>query len=271
MPENITAQVEEQQALGGDYHLLRIAGPTIAAAARAGQFVMLGLGDPGEMLIRRPFSIARVIESAEGPVAFEILYKVVGRGTLAFSRLRPGAAMSVLGPLGRGFWLPAPEAPCRPILVAGGIGIAPFPLFVQQLGPAARHAEVIYGGRSAVDLPLARWFEPRCGTLTLATEDGTEGLRGRITAPLEQALDQADEQEGSCVFACGPHPMLAAVARLCLERQIPCQLALEETMACGFGVCLGCVVPRRHPTDAFDRFARVCTEGPVFDAREIVL
>ncbi|MDQ7006796.1 MAG: dihydroorotate dehydrogenase electron transfer subunit [Acidobacteriota bacterium] len=270
MPENITARVQQQQDLGQDYFLLRIAGARIAAAAKAGQFVMLGLGDPGEMLIRRPFSVARLADTAEPP-AFDIVYKVVGRCTLAFSRLGEGAELNVLGPLGRGFWRPGADAPCRPVMVAGGIGIAPFPLLVQQLGEAAGRAELIYGGRSAGDLPLAEWFEPRCRKVTLATEDGSVGLRGRVTTPLESALEGVVEQDGTCVFACGPHPMLKAVAEICLARKIPCQLALEETMACGFGVCLGCVVPRRHPADAFDSFVRVCTEGPVFDAREILL
>jgi len=271
MPENITARVQQQQDLGQGYFLLRIAGEGVAAAAKAGQFVMLGLGDPGEMLIRRPFSVARLVEESRGPAAFEILYKVVGRCTLTFSRLREGADLNVLGPLGRGFWRPSADAPCRPVMVAGGIGPAPFALLVQQLGEAAEQAELIYGGRRAGDLPLAEWFEPRCRKVTLTTEDGSRGIRGRVTTPLQSALEQAVDQDGTCVFACGPQPMLKAVAEICLARSIPCQLALEETMACGFGVCLGCVVPRRQPAGEFDRFVRVCTEGPVFDAREILL
>ncbi|RMG42938.1 MAG: dihydroorotate dehydrogenase electron transfer subunit [Acidobacteria bacterium] len=268
MRENRSVEVVAQEALGGDCHLMRLRWPELARSARAGQFVMIGLPDLGAMLLRRPFSVARVGSEAGGPATFEILYKVFGRATAAFSRLRPGARLAVLGPLGRGFWTPdGAGAGSRALLVAGGIGVAPFPLLLQQLGPRAASATLLYGGRSRADLPLLDWFSSRCRVVPV-TEDGSCGRRGLVTDALADELERGGE---AVVYACGPAPMLKAAAELCLERNVPCQLALEEMMACGFGVCLGCVVERRRPATPFERYARVCTEGPVFDAREVAL
>ncbi|MDH3283591.1 MAG: dihydroorotate dehydrogenase electron transfer subunit [Acidobacteriota bacterium] len=261
--------VEDQIDLGGGYYVLRIGWPELAREIQPGQFVMIGLPDLTEMLIRRPFSVARVCPDQDpDPTSFELLYKVVGRATHTFSRLRRGSEMTVLGPLGRGFWLPD-DGDVELLLVAGGIGNAPFPLLVQRLGEKARKTTLFFGGRTRGDLTLLDWFEQRCHVV-VATEDGSLGARGRVTEPLVSHLD-GSRNRPRLVLACGPHPMLRAVAAACLERDVPCQLAVEETMACGFGVCLGCVVPKRHPTSEFDRFVRVCREGPVFDAREIVL
>ncbi|UCF66472.1 MAG: dihydroorotate dehydrogenase electron transfer subunit [Acidobacteriota bacterium] len=273
MTENRDCTVAGQRELGEDYFLLQVAWPELANQVCAGQFVMLGLPDIGEMLIRRPFSVARTVASEPGraPCSFEILYKVYGRATRAFSRLRAGAVVSVLGPLGRGFWLPDESEHDRTeiVLVAGGIGNAPFPLLLQQLGPRAQHVSLFFGGRSREDLTLLSWFRERCQVIT-TTEDGSEGRRALVTEPLAEKLDD-DPNRRRVVLACGPQPMLKAVAEICLAREVLCQLALEETIACGFGVCLGCVVEQRHPASEFERYVRVCTEGPVFDAREVIL
>ncbi|GAB4374185.1 MAG: dihydroorotate dehydrogenase electron transfer subunit [Acidobacteriota bacterium] len=269
MPFDVIAAVTDQRELGPDTWLLALDAPQIAAAARAGEFVMLGLPEIDRMLIRRPFSIARVGPAEGGaPRTIEIVYKVFGSRTAMFSTLRPGAKMSVLGPLGRGFWLPEPDGPRELLLVAGGIGIAIFPLLVQQLGARAGEASLLYGARTAAELVLRDWFAERGVAVELATDDGSAGHHGMVTDLLEARL--ARPARGTrLVMACGPTPMLRAVGDLAMAREVPCQLALEETMACGFGVCLGCVVPRRNPEGEFDRFVRVCTEGPVFDAREV--
>lgn len=268
MPWDLLATVTDQRELGSGHWLLALEAPEIAATARAGEFVMLGLPGIERMLIRRPFSIARVSGDDTPPRTIEILYKVFGQRTAAFSELRPGARMSVLGPLGRGFWLPEADGPRELLLVAGGIGIAIFPLLVQQLGPHPEGARLLYGARSAGELVMREWFVEQGVPVEVATEDGSAGRAGLVTSLLEERL--AEQPAGTrLVLACGPTPMLRAVADLALARDVPCQLALEETMACGFGVCLGCVVPRRNPEGEFDRFVRVCTEGPVFDAREV--
>lgn len=272
MPYNVVARVTEQDDLGSGYYLIRLAAPEIAAEARAGQFVMLGLPDIDVMLVRRPFSVARVHPASGSgrPEAIDIVYKVFGRRTLAFSHLRPGSDMSLLGPLGRGFWIPEDSDDAELLLVAGGIGNAPFPLLLQQLGPRAAQTTLFFGGRSRADLTLLDWFRKECREVVATTEDGSEGERGLVTQPLKRSLDQ-NPGRPRVVMACGPKPMLRAVAELCAARNVPCQLSVEETMACGFGVCLGCVVERRRPDGDFDRYVRVCTEGPVFDSREIRL
>ncbi len=269
MPMDARVTVEDQTDLGHGYFVLRLAWPELASEIQPGQFVMIGLPDLKEMLIRRPFSVARVAPGPrDAPVSFDLLYKVMGRATLAFSRLRRGSELAVLGPLGRGFWLPEDDD-VELLMVAGGIGNAPFPLLLQHLGDEARTATLFFGGRSRSDLTLLEWFEARCRVVPV-TEDGSLGETGRVTGPLAEHLDGASSSP-RLVLACGPHPMLRAVAEICLSRDVPCQLAVEETMACGFGVCLGCVVPKRNPASEFDRFVRACREGPVFDAREIVL
>lgn len=272
MAYNLVAPVTEQHDLGSGYHLLRLAAPEIAAEARAGQFVMVGLPDIDVMLVRRPFSVARVWPPpGQGkPEAIDVLFKVFGKRTLAFSHLRPGSEMSVLGPLGRGFWMPE-DADAELFLVAGGVGNAPFPLLLQQVGAAhARRTTLFFGGRSRADLTLLDWFAEHCGRVVTTTEDGSHGEKGFVTGPLARALD-TEAGRPRVVMACGPPAMMKAVAAVCTAREVPCQLSIEETMACGFGVCLGCVCERREPETEFDRYVRVCTEGPVFDAREIVL
>lgn len=278
MPYNLTAAVERQDDLGAGYHLLTLAAPEVAREIRAGQFVMIGLTDIDQMLIRRPFSVAMVSPAPRGgePTSVSLLYRVVGRGTTLFSRLQPGDELALLGPLGRGFWLPDPALEGEAgdetelLLVAGGIGNAIFPLLLQELGTRAARTTLFFGGRTRHDLTLLDWFERAAGRVVTATEDGSLGHRGFVTEPLAAHLDAGPDRR-RLVMACGPHAMLRAVAALCLDRGVPCQVAMEETMACGFGVCLGCVVEKRQPESDFDRFVRVCTEGPVFDAREIVL
>jgi dihydroorotate dehydrogenase electron transfer subunit len=270
--ENLSVAVTRQEKLGQEHYVLGLAAPGIARSVEAGQFVMLGLPDIEQMLVRRPFSVARVASSTPGdpPDEIELLYKVFGRGTQAFSRLAPGDTVTVLGPLGRGFKIPPPRDGERFLLVAGGIGNAIYPLLLQELGPRRRAATLLFGAATASDLTLLDWFRDHCGKVVLATEDGSAGEMGLVTRPLLEELDSAPAA-GTVVFGCGPTPMLRAVREICLARELPCQLALEESMACGFGVCLGCVVEKSDPEGDFDRFVRVCQEGPVFEAREVIL
>jgi dihydroorotate dehydrogenase electron transfer subunit len=270
--ENLAVRVTKQEKLGHEHYVLGLAAPGIARSVEAGQFVMLGLPDIEQMLVRRPFSVARVASSTPGspPDEIELLYKVFGRGTRAFSRLDPGDTVTVLGPLGRGFRIPPPREDERFLLVAGGIGNAIYPLLLQQLGARRRGATLLFGAATASDLTLVDWFRDHCGSVVLATEDGSAGEKGLVTKPLLEEL-VGDPTDGTVVFGCGPTPMLRAVREICLAREVACQLALEEAMACGFGVCLGCVVEKNHPDGDFDRFVRVCQEGPVFEAREVIL
>jgi dihydroorotate dehydrogenase electron transfer subunit len=279
MPFDLAAPVIRHEPLGRDHFLLTIECRPIARDARAGQFVMLQAREGYDPLLRRPMSIYRILPGRRGLV--QVLYKVVGEGTRYLSRQPIGATLMTLGPLGNGFRLPrwgrghaaADEGtgagvPGRPVMVAGGIGIAIFPFLVETLARLHRRPLLLFGGRTGRDLVALDFFRSRGITARLATEDGSAGTKGLVTRLLEPLL--AKPEGVPEVFACGPTPMLRAVGALALRSGVPCQLALESQMPCGIGVCLGCVVSC-PPDDRGPTYRRVCTEGPIFPASEVLL
>jgi dihydroorotate dehydrogenase electron transfer subunit len=197
---------------------------------------------------------------------FTIFLKAVGVGSRALADLRPGEAAGCLGPLGRGFR--EPPLGHEALLVAGGYGIAPFKLFCDELVAGERRARVFYGGRRASDLLLRAPFTALGVPLVEATEDGSLGHRGRVTEPLERYLDET--REPVSLYACGPDAMLHAVARLAERRGLAAQVSVDPWMGCGVGTCLGCVVRIQRPGEPRAKYRCACTEGPVFDAREVV-
>jgi len=232
----------------------------LLAAAKPGQFVMIRGAWGRDPLLPRAFSLMAV---GQGGTA-EILAKTVGRGTALLEKALPGAELDVLGPLGTHF--PAPRSDTTDLLVAGGVGLPP--LYMQAAAAAeqrlARHSELVYGGRSAQDLVLLAELESMGIALHLTTEDGAAGMKGLVTRALEARLDRL---AGAAVrvMGCGPNAMLWAVARLARAREIPCFISLEEQMACGIGVCLGCAIPARSRP-----YRYVCSNGPVFDAADVL-
>ncbi len=235
-----------------------------------GQFLMLGAGaDSGvsriDPLLPRPMAVYRELGPAvEAAVAasprIEILYRVVGRWTTLLSEARPGQSISLLGPLGHGFPIEASAAPA--LLVGGGTGIASLFELAKALAALGRRVNVLLGARSEPDLIGLEDFARLDVELECATEDGSRGHHGLVTEPLAERL--AVSAPGSTVFACGPAPMMRAAAELAEAQGAPCFVSLENPMACGFGVCLGCAAPRRE-----GGFSLVCREGPVFEAGEI--
>jgi dihydroorotate dehydrogenase electron transfer subunit len=260
MPQDIATPVRRNVDLGHGYHLIEFAGSTLAAALPA-QFFMIGV--PGsETLLRRPFSVCGSGSTfAEGSAdSVQVLFKVIGTGTAQLATLKPGSTLNVLGPLGNGFQPPR-DAKIRPVIVAGGIGSAPFPQLLSALDDGRPRPLMYYGGRSRNDLPLLDWFEQR-SDVVVTTDDGSRGRQALVTAPLAEMLE-AVEPSSIKLYACGPEPMLKAVGGLALEHELDCELSLEAHMACGFGVCLGCVVPARRGPDGQVGYDRVCKEGPV--------
>jgi dihydroorotate dehydrogenase electron transfer subunit len=256
-----TARVAANTRLTGGYFILELdaGADTPVAAARPGQFVMLR-GEWGrELLNPRAFSVLH----AAGP-RLSVLAKAYGQGTRRLAALRPDERVTVTGPLGTGF--PAPSAEHRDLLVAGGVGLPPLHLQARVAAAAglAARVELYYGGRDRDDLVLLADFAAWGVAAHLATEDGSLGVRGYVTAALAPRLAAAGA-ERLRVLACGPTPMLAAVRRLGLEHGVETHLCLEENMACGFGVCLGCAVPVHGERP----YRYCCTDGPVFDAREV--
>jgi dihydroorotate dehydrogenase electron transfer subunit len=254
------ARVAQNQSLSGGYFRLSLAGCHGLASAEPGQFVMLRGDWERDPLLPRAFSLLST--GSDGEAA--ILAKAVGRGTALLERAAVGARVSVLGPLGTHF--PAPSAEQLDLLVGGGVGIPP--IYMQAALAArrglARNSEILYGGRQSQDLVLLDEMRNFGAGLHLATEDGTTGRAGRVTAELEARLD-AHGRKPVRIMACGPNAMLWAVGRIARARGVPCFLSVEEQMACGIGVCLGCAVPARSRP-----FRYVCKDGPVFDAADVL-
>jgi dihydroorotate dehydrogenase electron transfer subunit len=254
------ARVAENQSLGGGYFRLSLAGCHALAGSHPGQFVMLRGDWERDPLLPRAFSLLSV--GSDGAAA--ILAKTVGRGTALLERAAIGARISVLGPLGTHFPVPSPDF--TDLLVGGGVGIPP--VYMQAFVAAARgvasSSEILYGGRAAHDLVLLDEMRAFGVGLFLTTEDGSTGRPGRVTAELEARL-AAHAGKPVRIMACGPNAMLWAVGRIARERGIPCFISVEEQMACGIGVCLGCAVPARSRP-----FRYVCKDGPVFDAEDVL-
>ncbi|HSR28315.1 MAG TPA: dihydroorotate dehydrogenase electron transfer subunit [Actinomycetes bacterium] len=245
----------------GEYQALTLSAPRIAEGARPGQFVHLLAGEDRSFPLRRPLSIWRVERPGAGPGTVEVVFDVVGAGTRALAQLRPHDVVDALGPLGRPF--DPPEAPAGCLLVGGGYGAAPLFFLATELKARGCRVDLVTGAATA-----ARLLDPteagRLGSsLTLTTDDGSAGRRGLVTDPLPELLAGTGAER---VYACGPMPMLAAVSRVAAAG-VACQVAVEEQMACGTGICFSCVLPvgPGQPT----RMARSCLEGPVFDGAAI--
>lgn len=253
---NTWARVIEHERLGEDLFRLRLSAPDIAAAAKPGQFVMLKVRHGSDPLLARPFSIHGV----EGGDLL-ILYRVVGRGTRILSLTKPGKKLALWGPLGTGFDLEVEN----PILVAGGMGIAPLPFVAEALVKQGKNPAFILGmltanGYEALIDAIQNRLKLSDVTISWATEDGSLGMHGLVTYLLPDALNAP----GSSIMTCGPMPMLKAVAKQASEHSTPCQVSLEAPMACGIGVCLGCAVP-----EAGGGYLRACQEGPVLGAGRV--
>jgi dihydroorotate dehydrogenase electron transfer subunit len=243
----------------GEYQALTLASPQIAETARPGQFVHLLATEDHSFPLRRPFSLWRV-DCPSG--TFEIVFDVVGAGTRALAGLGPHDVVDALGPLGRVF--DPPEAPAGCVLVGGGYGTAPLFFLATELRARGCRVDVVIGAATAGRLLDATAAERLGHSLTVTTDDGSAGWRGLVTDPLPELLAGNGAER---VYACGPMPMLAAVSRVAAAAGVPCQVAVEEQMACGTGICFSCVVPVGPGTPT--RMARSCLEGPVFDGAAI--
>jgi dihydroorotate dehydrogenase electron transfer subunit len=245
----------------GAYQSLTLVAPGIAEAARPGQFVHVLAGEDRSFPLRRPFSIHRVERPGAALGTVEIVFDVVGPGTLALSRLRPHDAVDALGPLGRPFT--SPEEPVGCLLVGGGYGTAPLFFLATELRARRCRVDFLVGAATAARLLDAMEAKRLAHSLTVTTDDGSAGRRGLVTGPLPDLLARTGAAR---VYACGPMPMLAAVSRLAAG--VPCQVAVEEQMACGTGICFSCVLPLEGSAGE-TRMARSCLEGPVFDGAAI--
>lgn len=252
-----TATIVSNRCERGVYFRLVLRAPAAAPLVQPGQFAHIRVTPLTDALLRRPFSIFDAVADT-----ITILYKVVGKATEALGRMGAGETLSLLAPLGHGFSVPPPGGEF-PLLVAGGYGMAAFHLFARR---SPQRGIVFAGARGCSDILCEEEFRTLGWDVRVATEDGSCGERGFVTQPLRAELER--NVRGRKLFACGPTPMLRAVAVLADEFGLPAEVSLDQHMCCGIGACLTCVVPIR--TEDGWEYQRACTEGPVFDARRIV-
>ncbi|MDA8169238.1 MAG: dihydroorotate dehydrogenase electron transfer subunit [Nitrospiraceae bacterium] len=247
------ARVKENIKVSGRFYILKATPETgfFVPAPLPGQFFMLGLDRRKDPLLKRPFCYFRVRDGA-----LEILYRIVGKATFLMRELREGDRVEVLGPLGNPYPLPGWGKHKKPLVVAGGVGIASvFPLLEALKGKAV----LFYGGRSRDELVLTDELQGMTSELHLASDDGSAGFKGAVTDVLADYFKDKKKSD-FIIYACGPNGMLKAVCGMGLRGYI----SSEEKMACGIGVCLGCAIKTRSG------FKRTCKEGPVFDMDEVV-
>lgn len=289
-----TGRVATNRVLCREHRRLTLAVPGLPAAT-PGQFVHIGphvagtdeQGQPqadsaagaarAVPFLRRAFSIAGLDYGPDGP-EIDLIYRVVGAGTGWLSGLADGDLVAGIGPLGNGFTFPPPGATAW--LVAGGVGLPPLLWLARELQRSGHRAVFFLGARSRelIALDIATADGPTTARempdvpLVLATDDGSAGLQGTVVDAVE-AHAKAHEPAPAdvAVYTCGPQIMMRAVAGFCRARDIPCQACLERAMACGIGTCQSCVVPVTDPSDRQGwRYALCCTQGPVFDAAEVL-
>jgi dihydroorotate dehydrogenase electron transfer subunit len=247
----------------GDYSVLTFAASEIAAAAKPGQFVTCSVGDPGTgLILRRAFSIHEATSrGAQGTI--DLVVAAHGAGTSWLAQRRRYDKVNLVGPLGQGYRVPRDPVSC--ILVGGGYGSAPLFFLARVLAARGCRIEMILGAATAEKVFGILESRRAANSTILVTEDGSLGVTGRVTDVLGEAIKRADAQ---VVYACGPMGMLRAVADVADAHQVASQLAVEEAMACGFGVCMTCVLP------IFDQageshLLRACVDGPVFGSHQI--
>jgi len=249
--------ISNKQIATGIYQIELLA-PQAVDTARAGQFFMLKTTPYLDPFLKRPMSINR-IDKEKGQLCF--IYDVVGRGTAIMSAIAEGGNLELTGPCGNG-WL-TDEKISRALLVGGGTGIAPLLPLAMELRIAGAMVDIFLGAACA-----DRLFDidelSAYGNLSIATDDGSKGKKGNVICLLPEGGGAY-----GMVYACGPKPMLAEVAAWAEKNALPCRVSLEERMACGIGTCVGCVCAFRGP-DGEPVYRRVCKEGPVFDAREVL-
>jgi dihydroorotate dehydrogenase electron transfer subunit len=259
----------ENRDIGPGLFWMTLAAPRISEASppEPGQFLHILPGPGRELFMRRPISVLD-FDPARGRI--ELYVQVFGPGSALIAGSAPGTTLDCLGSLGRGF---TPAAPGHTIyMVAGGVGLAPLYFWWRELarGPRPPRVELLLGARTAGLIPRGGLLETLPGTVRLATEDGSAGFQGTVIDLLESLLDR--ESAPVELAGCGPTAMLAALESVASRRALRVQICMEQVMGCAMGACQGCVVPARlagRPSGSGEGYARVCTEGPVFEGGEV--
>jgi dihydroorotate dehydrogenase electron transfer subunit len=248
----------------GAYTSLTLVAPDIAEHAKPGQFVQIAVPEGRQYMLRRPFSIHQASRRGGWAGTLEIVFDAVGPGTAWLADAKAHDTLDVIGPLGRAFHYPRELSTC--LLIGGGYGAAPLYFLAEELRSRNKDVHMILGARDH-----DRVFKPIEGkrlatSMAVTTEDGTMGERGKVTDLLPSMVARTGAQ---VVYACGPNAMLRAVAEYCRAQSLPCQVAVEEKMACGLGICWSCTVPVIASDGRGWWNVRACMEGPVFNGARI--
>lgn len=247
------SKVESVQKISENIFLIKVLAPSIASLVKPGQFCNIKVSENSFPLLRRPFSICDV----EGDYLF-FLFDIHGEGTKLISKKKPGEFLELLGPLGKGFNYN--DGYDTAVIVAGGLGVAPFPFLLKNLSENKKVISLI-GGRSKKNIVTYG-----LKNVLAATDDGSEGFNGTVVELLKREIKNISKDKFR-IFACGPTPMLKALQKYCVENNYDCQISVECAMACGFGICQGCPI---DPVNG-DSYLLVCKDGPVFEAKSIKL
>jgi dihydroorotate dehydrogenase electron transfer subunit len=248
------AEIRANRPVNQNHNILSLANLDAMTEPLPGQFYMLEVSKGFDPLLKRAFSLFRRTQDG-----FQMLYRIKGKGTFILKDLKEGTVLHVMGPLGNGYPLPSDSE--SPLVIAGGIGIASVFSLVEKL---SKKAFVFYGARAEQELFMTDALESFYRELVVCTDDGSCGVRGTVVDVLSDFIRKRDALNRPVIYACGPNVMLGEIAKTAMANGIKAYVSLEEHMACGIGACLGCVVKTRSG------YKRVCKEGPVFDAKEIV-
>jgi dihydroorotate dehydrogenase electron transfer subunit len=255
--KQLKVKIIENKSPARGFYKMRLGSAYLAKNSKPGQFVEIKCSADGEVLLRRPLGVHRILNGG-----IEVLYEVVGKGTELLSRKRPGDIVDIIGPLGNGFSIKQITNHKRrtTILVAGGIGVAPLVALAEELKKKRIRAMVIIGAKTKSHILCEDEFKSLGCEVKTTTEDGSKGTKGRAT----DLLRTTNDERRTTIYACGPAAMLKSVAKIAEAKQVPCQVSMEERMACGVGACLGCPVKVK-----IGGYKMVCKDGPVFNAKEI--
>lgn len=270
----IGAKVIENIKIAPDIYKIRLFVPKISNYLLPGQFLHLRINQGVDPLLRRPFSVHRIVKLEDNRLAVEILYKVVGKGTFLLSEKCSGQTLDVLGPLGNGFdYSPSAIRYALPILVAGGMGIAPLLFLVEKIlkdrAPKVKGKVIVFlGAATKKEILYAKELKKIGCIVKIATDDGTLGFKGYVSTLVEDFLARSKTLVSKpYLYACGPVPMLKRLSMLSLKYKLEGQVSVDEMMGCGIGACLGCVIKVKVPSGT--TYRRICKDGPVFNIHEL--
>ena len=237
--------------------------PEIAQIAKPGQFVQIRVTEEYIPLLPRPMSVLST-DKTKGSIS--VLFKVFGEATALLAEKKTGDTVGILGPLGNTF---KPEGYKNLIVIAGGVGLPPLFFLLKSLDLSHYSVYCFLGFTNKKDMFLSEEMLNLGINVQITTDDGSYGIKGVVTEPVEKHIAALGSIRDTCILACGPTPMLNAVQDIALTNTIPAQLSVETIMACGIGICQGCTIARRGESEKQSGYHLVCIDGPIFSEKEI--